>query len=208
MQTRPENNGKRWTPMEMSQVLSKSATGVPIKAIAEQHGRTAGGIRSRLMLVAFTFISEGKTVSEAARLTGLQTQQIIAQIQKSEKTDSGSAAPVPPPKMQFSTTFSRADLQAIPAKRRLDAIRSYIDHHVDQNVRLAATLGKTNYLFVIPKPSHMGQSHPPAYVVTPDDIIDGLKVKFPGCDLEFSEEWVDVRPGVREHRAGIRIDWS
>jgi hypothetical protein len=160
------------------------------------------------MLAAFTFVSQGKTMSEAARLTGLQTSQIIAQIQKSEKTDSDSAAPVPSPKMQFSATFSRADLQAIPAKRRLDAIRSYIDHHVDQNVRLAATLGKTNYMFVIPKPSHMVQSHPPAYVVTPDDIIDGLKAKYPGCDIEFSEEWVETRPGVRVHRSGIRIEWS
>jgi hypothetical protein len=110
--------------------------------------------------------------------------------------------------MQFSTTFSRADLQAIPAKRRLDAIRSYIDHHVDQNVRLAATLGKTNYLYVIVKPYSPGKSHPPAYEVTPDDIVEGLKSKFPGCDIEFSEEWVETRPGVREHRSGIRIDWS
>jgi hypothetical protein len=26
--------------------------------------------------------------------------------------------------------------------------------------------------------------------------------------VELHEEWVDVRPGVREHRSGIRIDWS
>jgi hypothetical protein len=208
MQTRPENNGKRWTPAEESLMLFKSVNGLSVGQIAKEHGRTSGGIRSRLMRIAFTFVSEGKTVSEAARLTGLQTSQIIAQIQKSEKTDSDSAAPVTSPKMQFSTTFSRADLRAIPAKRRLDAIQRYIDHQVDQNVRLAATLGNTNYLFVIPKSTHMGQSHPPAYVVTPDDIVEGLKAKYPGCDVEFSEEWVETRPGVREHRSGIRIDWS
>jgi hypothetical protein len=44
--------------------------------------------------------------------------------------------------------------------------------------------------------------------VTPADILEGLKAKFPGCDVELHEEWVDVRPGVREHRSGIRIDWS
>ena len=208
MQARPENNGKRWTPAEMSQVLSKSATGVPIKAIAEQHGRTTGAIRSRLMLAAFTFVSQGKTMSEAARLTGLQTSQIIAQIQKSEKTDSDSAAPVPSPKMQFSATFSRADLQAIPAKRRLDAIQRYVDHHVGLNVQHAAAAGETNYLFVIPKVASMGKSYPPAYEVTPYDIVEGLKAKYPGCDIEFSEEWVETRPGVRVHRSGIRIDWS
>ena len=208
MQSRPENNGKRWTPAEELLILSKSTAGIPIKAIAEEHGRTTGGIRSRLMLIAFTFVSEGKTMSEAARLTGLRVSQILARIQKSEKTDSGSAAPVPSPKMQFPTTLSRAELQAIPAKRRLDAIRSYIDHHVHQNVQLAAALGKTSYLFVIPKSTNMGQSHPPAYVVTPDDIVEGLKAKFPGCDVEFNEEWVETRPGVREHRSGIKIDWS
>jgi hypothetical protein len=108
--------------------------------------------------------------------------------------------------MQFSATFSRADLQAIPAKRRLDAIRRYIDHHLGQNVQSAAALGQTSYLFVIPPPERMRHAH--EYLVTPDDMIDGLKAKFPGCDLEFSEEWVETRPGVRVHRSGIRIEWS
>ena len=206
MQARPENNGKRWTPAEELLILSKSTAGIPIKAIAEEHGRTTGGIRSRLMLIAFTFISEGKTMSEAARLTGLRVSQILARIQKSEKTDSGSAAPVPSPKMQFSTTLSRADLQAIPAKRRLEAIRRYIDNHLGQGVQTAAALGQTSYLFAIPPPERMRHAH--EYVVTPDDIVDGLQVKFPGCGIEFTEEWVETRPGVRVHRSGIRIDWS
>jgi hypothetical protein len=111
-------------------------------------------------------------------------------------------------KMQFPTTFSRSDLQAIPAKRRLEAIRSYIDHHVGLNVQHAAAAYKTNYLFVIPKVASMGKSYPPAYEVTPYDIVEGLKAKYPGCDVEFSEEWIETRPGVREHRSGIRIDWS
>jgi hypothetical protein len=208
MQSRPENTGKRWTPMEESQILSKSTSKVPLSTIAAQHGRTSGGIRSRLLRIAFTFVSEGKTISEAARMTGLTTTQILAHVQKSEKTDSGSAAPVPSPKMQFPTTLSRAELQAIPAKRRLEAIQGYVDHHVGLNVQHAAAAGKTNYLFVIPKSTHMVQSHPPAYVVTRDDIIDGLQAKFPGCGIEFSEEWVETRPGVREHRSGIKIDWS
>lgn len=111
--------------------------------------------------------------------------------------------------MNFSSTFSRADLQAIPAKRRLDAIRLYVDNCVDQSVRLAAALGKTSYLFVIPPvTTSQHRTHPPAYVVTPDDIVEGLKSKFPGCGVEFSEEWVETRPGVREHHSGILIDWS
>ena len=193
--------------MEESQILSKSTSKVPLSTIAAQHGRTPGGIRSRLLRIAFTFVSEGKTISEAARMTGLTTTQILAQVQTPVKTDSVPVAPVPSPKMQFSHTLSRADLQAIPEKRRLDAIQRYIDHAVHQNVHQAATLGKTSYLFPIPK-AERPNCYPPPYTVTPDDILEGLKAKYPGCGIEFSEEWVETRPGVREHRSGIKIDWS
>lgn len=107
--------------------------------------------------------------------------------------------------MEFSATFSRADLRALPAKRRLEAIQLFIDHHLGVSVRSAAADGKTNYLFEIPKKTTYRSA---AYQVTPEDIVEGLKVKYPGCDVEFSEEWVETRPGVREHRSGIKIDWS
>jgi hypothetical protein len=110
--------------------------------------------------------------------------------------------------MQFSVTFSRDDLQAIPANRRLKAIQSYIDRHVFLSVQHAATAGKSSYLFVIPHEACVGSTYPPPYDVTPDDIVEGLKERFPGCDISHSEEWIDVRPGVREHRKGILIDWS
>jgi hypothetical protein len=105
--------------------------------------------------------------------------------------------------------ISRADLLAIPAKRRWDAICSYVDHNVTQNVRQAATLGKTCYMFVVP-PKHksMASTYPPPYEVTPDDIVEGLRAKFPDCKIDFAEEIVETRPGVREIRSGIMIDWS
>jgi hypothetical protein len=94
----------------------------------------------------------------------------------------------------------------------LEAIRVFIDDHRNKTgmaVQNAASLGKTSYLVTLPKPSASGvHTHPPPYIVTPADILEGLKAKFPGCDVELHEEWVDVRPGVREHRSGIRIDWS
>jgi hypothetical protein len=112
-------------------------------------------------------------------------------------------------KMQFNRTMSRDELLAIPAKRRLEAIESYIINLVWWPVQHAAAAGKTSYLYVIPADhSTMGRTYPPPYIVTPDDIVEGLRAKFPGCDVVHSEEWVDVRPGVREHRKGILIDWS
>ena len=110
--------------------------------------------------------------------------------------------------MNFSVTMSRADLQAIPAKRRLEAIRYYVDNTFQQPIQNAAAAGKTSYLCVIPSNRGMAKSYPPAYEVTPDDIIEGLRAKFPGCDVRHLEEWVDVSPGLREHRKGILIDWS
>jgi hypothetical protein len=106
-------------------------------------------------------------------------------------------------------THSRASLQAAPAERRLADIRQAIDancDHTGRAVQAAAALGKTSYLVALPLRYSSGL--PPDPTLTPADILEGLKAKFPGCDVELHEEWVDVRPGVREHRSGIRIDWS
>jgi hypothetical protein len=113
-------------------------------------------------------------------------------------------------KLTFKQTVSRADLQAVPAKRRLEAIQGYVENYqIYQSVYNAAATGKTSYLHVIPTDrSTMGRTYPPAYEVTPDDIVEGFRVKFPDCKVDFSEEWVDVRRGVREQRNGIKIDWS
>lgn len=110
--------------------------------------------------------------------------------------------------MNFVSIVSRAELQALPEKRRLQAISRYLDSNVSMIIHRAAEMGKTSYLYVIPPNSNHGSCNPPAYIVTPGDMVEGLKVKYPGCGVEFSEEWVETRPGVREHRSGILIDWS
>ncbi len=110
--------------------------------------------------------------------------------------------------MNFTTTFSRSQLQAIPATRRLEAITAYVDRHLGSVVQTAAAAGKTSYLFVVPKNPGQSATTPPAYELTPDDLVEGIQAKFPECDVDFHEEWVDVCPGIREHRAGIKIDWS
>jgi hypothetical protein len=112
--------------------------------------------------------------------------------------------------MQFPQTISRTELQAVPVKRRLEAIRNYIENNnIYQAVYNAAATGKTSHLYIIPANSSGTVIRPgAAYEVTPDDLVEGLRAKFPGCDVVHSEEWVDVRPGVREHRKGILIDWS
>ena len=111
--------------------------------------------------------------------------------------------------MQFSQTFSRAKLQGIPAERRRQAIVNHVEW-MHQQVIDAAAMGKTSYIHSY-APQLVASARctaPGQYVPTKDDIIEGLKVKFPDCDVSYVEEWVDVRHGVREQKVGIKIDWS
>ncbi len=115
----------------------------------------------------------------------------------------------------FAYTYSADYLQSLPAKQRRDAIRTAVDH-LHSSVLTAATAGKTSHLVNVDqyvgdsKNKAFGKSHtyPPPYNVTIDDLLGGFQDKFPGCKVEYTETWEDVRPGVREQRSGILIDWS
>jgi hypothetical protein len=110
--------------------------------------------------------------------------------------------------MEFANISTRAQLHDLPAKRRRQAIVAYCDQ-LDRPVYQAASEGKTSYLHI--PAAHSGitaRQHPPPYIPTPEDILEGLKLKFPDCTIGLFDDWVDVRPGVRERRSGILIDWS
>ena len=40
------------------------------------------------------------------------------------------------------------------------------------------------------------------------ELLAGLKEKFPDCAVSFQEDWIETRQGVRELKKGILIDWS
>ncbi len=110
----------------------------------------------------------------------------------------------------MSSTISRAELQAIPVKRRLNAIRDYVDRNVVQQVQAAAITGTSYFVFPLPGPiSGHPCFQPPPYVVTSLDLLEGLKTRYPDCDIMFYEKPVPTnRPGVTEQHTGILIDWS
>lgn len=108
--------------------------------------------------------------------------------------------------MEFKSTLSRAQLQDAPDKRRRQAIVNYCDQ-LYQPVLEAANLGKTSYLHTPLKGTTAG-CYPHSYIPTPEDIMEGLNLKFPDCKITLFDDWVDVRPGVRERRTGYLIDWS
>ncbi len=109
------------------------------------------------------------------------------------------------PKMDFgfAYTYSAEHLQSLPAKQRRDAIRHTVDN-LHSPVLAAATAGKTAYLINIG--DYMKRIAPAIFTI--DDLLEGFRDKFPGCKVEYTETWEDVRPGVREQRSGILIDWS
>ena len=41
-----------------------------------------------------------------------------------------------------------------------------------------------------------------------DELLAGLREKFPGCTVSVQEDWVETRQGVKELKKGIMIDWS
>ncbi len=107
--------------------------------------------------------------------------------------------------------YSRAYLRDLPAKRRRDAIANTVSH-MQGDIIQSATSGKAFHIVDLTKYEKMCNSgvrcHPPPYIPTTDDLIEGFRNKFPDCRVEYTETWEDVRPGVREYRKGILIDWS
>jgi hypothetical protein len=117
------------------------------------------------------------------------------------------------PKM--NTTFTREYLQSLPAQHRQRAI----DYAMDQLRRQiidAATSGKAFHVVNISQhihdPSKKGCAHQcggiPPYYVTKDDLVEEFKKKFPDSHVEYVEMWEDTRPGIREQKNGILVNWS
>lgn len=110
-------------------------------------------------------------------------------------------------------TYTRAQLQDLPEKRRRDAIRNAMPS-LRQQVVAAATEGKTSCIvdishFVKLQNGGFGvHSHPKPYIPTVEDLVEGLDETFPDSKVEYTETWTDVRPGVREQKKGILVDWS
>ena len=109
-------------------------------------------------------------------------------------------------KMQPNETFPRSYLQNLRAKRRAENVANIINNHVQQIFSMAITRS-TSYVFrSFTHHSHSGA--PYGFDPTPDELVDAFKTKFPGCSVDYTEAWEEVRPGVKEQRRSIKIDWS
>jgi hypothetical protein len=116
-------------------------------------------------------------------------------------------------KMSFHTSIvpmSRSELQNLPEKRRKDAI-AFAVNQVFMQVTAAATDGK---VFCIVNISDVTRdqtgirSSPARYIPTASDMVWGLQDKFPDCKVEYTEMWEDTKPGLRQQKKGVLVDWS
>ena len=114
--------------------------------------------------------------------------------------------------MSDTTTYSREFLRGYRDQHR----RQMVDNHVKcwaSDILTSAQQGKMEWSFNIGKwrqeQERSGfRTHPPTYVPTDADIAEGLLRKFPDCDVEISESWVDTRPGNRELQTRITVSWK
>lgn len=110
---------------------------------------------------------------------------------------------------QFAAV-SREYLRGLPEKTRLDNIKNIVQsYHTD--IMRQASYGKSTYLVesktYAPQRGCAG-TWPPPFIPTTDDMIEGFKLKFPDCRVEYVETWEETQPGVRTQKKGILIDWS
>jgi hypothetical protein len=111
--------------------------------------------------------------------------------------------------MYIQPPMTRAELQQLQEKRRKEALIQCIDNTVYHNILSSAAEGKTSHFWIAPisKPKIVF-SHPPIPTFTKEELMGTLKEKFPDTTVEYQETWVETRPGVKEERKGILIDWS
>ena len=78
----PANMGKAWSDDEVLQLLQGIRKKKTMEEIAEEHGRTVGGISSRLRQIATDYHNEGRPIEQIQKFTGLTTEQIQDAIER------------------------------------------------------------------------------------------------------------------------------
>jgi hypothetical protein len=186
-----------WTASEEATLLQEIKTPTTLQDIAVRHNRTVGAITSRLHYI----ISRSILADKACPIGDIKTFL-------KRKAHSEAQKPLT---MDFKETFTREKLQGLAEERRLQQLAVFIDREAANGVLSNAIQGKTSFLYERSQTNPLGSWSSP---LTDEELIAGLKVKFPGSQISAVEEWVDEplkRPGApltRVLKKGIKIDWS
>ncbi len=127
----------------------------------------------------------------------------------------GTGLPKDIMEFKFENTFSRQKLQGhaeetrkAEEERKQESMRQQVKvlvtNTIAPRVLEAARTNATSYLL---------EEQLQRYGVTSDDLLRGLREKFPECTVTLAEDWVEQpsRPGhppTRVLKSGIKIDWS
>lgn len=130
--------------------------------------------------------------------------------------------------------YSRQYLRDLPEVKRQTELRNEIAQlysNIIHPLTLSAQSGKTKYFHdmtdsiaqkkqqrmheqqhtemmikhgMVPVINTLHQSNPEPS----DEVIAGLREKFPDCLVSFQEDWIETQHGMKQLKKGILIDWS
>ena len=72
----PSRLGVKWTEEEEIDLINKLKDNNTIEEISRQHDRTTGGIISRIKIIAYKLIKEGKSIDYIKNITKLSEEEI------------------------------------------------------------------------------------------------------------------------------------
>ena len=115
----PERNGKTWKIDEENTVLRFIGENKDVDFIASNLQRTRGAIRAKLRDLACRFIYDGKTITEASRLTSIPTGDIEYALKLREIAD--NIREKKNPTVQTQLTFNEVSQLQAPIQRAFDS---------------------------------------------------------------------------------------
>jgi phosphoribosylformylglycinamidine (FGAM) synthase-like enzyme len=81
----PTSFGSKWTDNEEKQLLDEIARNIDTQIIAENHGRTLGGINSRIREIAYKMHISNFTIDKIIEATKLTKEQIDEIVERRER---------------------------------------------------------------------------------------------------------------------------
>jgi len=109
------------------------------------------------------------------------------------------------------TTYSREYLRDLPEKHRKETVNNEIAfYHL--NIINSARSGKLEYKIdlteYLKRKNQYSMRYPSTYFPTIEDLVEGLKQVYLDCRIEHKEDWVETKPGIKEQKQFIVVDWS
>lgn len=111
--------------------------------------------------------------------------------------------------MEFSQTISREFLQNEQVRfkelLRIQSVMQHVNKYSHMIVEKARD-GKTQYTIEVRNYRIQLDN----CIVTVDDLLEGYRLKFPDCKVDYKETWEPClrNPNQMNKKSGIIIDWS